>query len=297
MISVIQNKTGSGIVIRVGGISGDHDHYDADQTYRSLPPPTPDPAGDVFNWTLGPSYYKGFANFPNTDFTWQVPINILGPHLPVDPFTQAEQVLKYIPAGSLSSLEIGNEPDLCVVQGARESSYDEAAYVQQWLETATNLIMNFSNSLKGPVLQALVFSSGVDQKLWNASAAFVDRINSNRIVDSVSCHHYQVPNSATARLGADLMNRTAAVEGLNIFRNLIAYMQSAHPNIPFVIGEVNSALGNVGNTDLEGVFGSGLWGVDMMLYALSIVRYLSNHSASTMCSLCLSGLLSRTSQD
>ena len=265
-------------MIRVGGTSGDHDHYNASQTYPSLPPPTPDPAGAVFNWTLGPSYYEGFANFPGTNFTWQVPINILGPHLSVDALAQAKQALQYIPAGCLSSLEIGNEPDLYLAQGVRGSTYSEATYVQQWLETFTNLVGNFSTLLQGPIFQALAFSSGVDQTQWNASSAFGNGINSNGNVASVSYHHYQVPNSDTARLGPDLMNHTAVAEGLDVFRNPIAYMQKAHPEIPFVIGEVNSALGNVGNAGLEGIFGGALWGVDMMLYAMSIVSYFSHSS-------------------
>lgn len=82
LISVIQSKLGMNMIIRVGGTSGDFETFKSSQTDdAALSPNPPDPRGAVSNWTFGPSFYEGFANFPGANFTWQDPVNVKGPHL------------------------------------------------------------------------------------------------------------------------------------------------------------------------------------------------------------------------
>lgn len=72
------------------------------------------------------------------------------------------------------------------------------------------------------------------------------------------------------------MNHNNIVAGLQQFITPINTVRALSPGTELVLGEVGSAL-NPGNQDyiFEGVFGDALWTVDYLLYALTMVRYLS----------------------
>ena len=69
------------------------------------------------------------------------------------------------------------------------------------------------------------------------------------------------------------MNHNAIVNGLSQFSGPISFLQNNEDTIPFHLGEVGSAL----NPDhlyapILGMYGTALWTVDYMLYAMSMVR-------------------------
>lgn len=66
------------------------------------------------------------------------------------------------------------------------------------------------------------------------------------------------------------------------FKDRIAYMKGEHPDIPFLIAEAASALGNgtgIRDFDLTASLGTALWTVDWLLYAATLV----SHSAPSCC--------------
>ncbi|KAI9746229.1 MAG: hypothetical protein M1818_000910 [Claussenomyces sp. TS43310] len=68
------------------------------------------------------------------------------------------------------------------------------------------------------------------------------------------------------------MNHTDTTSRFAHFLTPIAYLQENYPAIPFVLGEVGSDLNptpRVNDNALEAAFGSTLWTVDFMLYAMS----------------------------
>lgn len=62
------------------------------------------------------------------------------------------------------------------------------------------------------------------------------------------------------------------------FKDRIAYMKSEHPDIPFLIAEAASALGNgtgIRDFDLTASLGTALWTVDWLLYVATLVSHYS----------------------
>lgn len=71
------------------------------------------------------------------------------------------------------------------------------------------------------------------------------------------------------------MNKSAIRNSTDVrFKDRIAYMKSTYPDIPFLIAEVGSALGNgtgIRDFDLTASLGTALWTVDWLLYTATIV--------------------------
>ena len=109
---------------------------------------------------LGTDYFETFANFPNTNFTFQVPLAQTQGSPSLDSLEQTRLALDNITLQRLDSLEIGNEPNLYVSQGVRASGYDPAEYVEDVLDYEKCLKGNLTLP-SGPLIQALTYANGV----------------------------------------------------------------------------------------------------------------------------------------
>jgi hypothetical protein len=69
------------------------------------------------------------------------------------------------------------------------------------------------------------------------------------------------------------MNHKFILQNLNQHLSDIKFLKEKFPSIPFVLGETNSESVNIDMEAYEGVFGDTLWGVDYILYGMSIVSY------------------------
>ena len=68
------------------------------------------------------------------------------------------------------------------------------------------------------------------------------------------------------------MNHADIVNGLSQFLAPISYLRSAHPQVPFHLGEVSSDLNSDNpNYTVGGAYGAALWAADYMLLAMSMV--------------------------
>ena len=68
------------------------------------------------------------------------------------------------------------------------------------------------------------------------------------------------------------MSHTWITTGLDVFRPTITYLQDNYSGVAFVLGEVGRKLRDPdGDENLLGIFGSALWTVDFMLYAMTLV--------------------------
>ena len=68
------------------------------------------------------------------------------------------------------------------------------------------------------------------------------------------------------------MNHTFLISGFNAFRSDFEYMRTNFPDVQVVLGESGRYTDTQGSLDpSEGIFGSALWTVDYLLYAMSLV--------------------------
>lgn len=71
-----------------------------------------------------------------------------------------------------------------------------------------------------------------------------------------------------------LMNHTFIAQGLNRFLPAIKFIEKQLPHVDLVLGEVGRyPPPDTPSTDVQSIFGSALWNVDYLLYAMSLVRY------------------------
>ena len=127
------------------------------------------------------------------------------------------------------------------------------------------------------IYQGLAIASGAQFPPWDVPTLFNAGVDTNPSdLKSVSYHYYQTYYNNN--ISTTLLNHTDTVSHLSVFEPSLAYLQSS-PNtstIPFVLGEIGSALNGVVNGNqvndfsLEGVLGSAIWTVDFLLYAASI---------------------------
>ena len=242
----------------------DNAQYDPSQTAAVVRPPNQEGLNVPINITLGNSWFEGYQTLP-AKWVLDVPLQ----HFTVEQSVQFAQVgLQYITPANLQSIEIGNEPDLYGIP------YQD--YVDKFKEYAVAISGNIT-SLPASIYQGLTISSGAPLPPWDVPTLFDAGIDTDPSdLTSVSYHYYQTFKNNN--ISTTLLNHTDTVSHLSVFKPSITYLQS-NPNtstIPFVLGEIGSALNGVENGnqvndfDLEGVLGSAIWTVDFLLYAASI---------------------------
>ncbi|KAK0638316.1 Beta-glucuronidase [Lasiodiplodia hormozganensis] len=277
MLSTFAAKTGAKTYLRVGGTTQDHFRYDPAQA-EAVRFENPDLAtfSSLFaNITVGSGWLDGFGQFSGDNVVWDLQVFLARKNLS-NAVAFAKDCVDAIGAGNLNALEIGNEPDLYNAVGFfpgqtdRPADYGPEDYVAEFTEFADAIEGNVSALESGPNFQALAYSNLVADP-WNEQNAF-DAGLSKELVKSVSEHFYQSEDGED--MAATLMNKAAIRSKTDArFKDRIAYMKSEHPDIPFLIAEAASALGNgtgIRDFDLTASLGTALWTVDWLLYVATL---------------------------
>lgn len=281
LLGIIANKTGSPPHFRVGGTSGDRTTFHADQTtaieYEKSGPGSQIP-GKV---TIGPSFYEAFDTFRELDTQYIYMVTFpLGLE---NALIQARYAVDAI-QGDLEGLEIGNEVDLYVGQGVRPRSWTEKDYVREWKAIArpiTEQVLENNSYGIDPdfIWQALGFAGPRPGAGFTLAEAFEeDGIDSDHNVKSVSVHHYMTRFTAATTRQARFMNHTNIVGNVNLLLRWKEYLDAHYQHLPLYIAEANSDSATDTRPvtyELQEVFGSALWKVDFLMFAMSvsIARY------------------------
>ncbi|KAJ7731670.1 hypothetical protein DFH07DRAFT_755558 [Mycena maculata] len=265
LMSAISTRTGVPVSIRVGGTSMDNTIFNASNPAPLTPTGDEAVCGINTNRTIGSPWLSAFKSFnPGTRFTVELP---LARHDPVNRTVFAQACIAAMPdqIQQLDAIEIGNEPDLYPLFPQppcgpdRPSSYGPDDYAAQWKGAVNNLSKQVG-ALKGQKAwyQALTFSSGVNQKIWNLTSTYGWTLDSQNY--SYQTKAYQ------------LMNHSITVSEMqSAFGTAISFLKTKR--IPFILGEVGSALGVdncTPNPELYGSLGGALWTADFMLHAMTM---------------------------
>lgn len=86
---------------------------------------------------IGPAFFDGFRNFPDTPFSWQINMgktfNISGG---LQNALEVAELVMHAVGSRLESFEIGNEPDIFYRVDHRPESYTANDYIREWNEYA-----------------------------------------------------------------------------------------------------------------------------------------------------------------
>ncbi|KAK1984999.1 beta-glucuronidase [Colletotrichum cereale] len=264
--------------IRVGGNTQDYALYDGSLPYavngtydaaRSKDYPT-----TVY---IGPSFFESYGTLADTKFTHGFNLG-LGANRSEGWETLRATVplaCRAIGRANLDVWEYGNEPDLfsTSAQGpVRPPSWDEAAYVAQWLNGTREiaaLLADACPDFPQPPPFAAPSNAGTANRL-RAPAQWAAGLNADANLALFSTHNYvSGAESPGVTLQATLMNHSRTVDSVRAHAREYADMTARFPDLPpHVLGEHNS-LYNQGKPGLSNSFGAALWGVDFNLYAAS----------------------------
>ncbi|KAL7929227.1 glycoside hydrolase family 79 protein [Trichoderma chlorosporum] len=256
---------GSGIVVRVGGNSGDRAIYDPTLTTSTA---SACPNADPGAWQcIGKTFFESYGGFPaGTRYSHQFNLGAYNSSGWATLEATVPLACKAL-AGQLEFWEVGNEPDL-FTGSRRPSTYNASQYATEWLNTTAHFesylhkaCPQLYNSLKyiAPSLSSPGARLHIDD-------IFPDEGNATEKITQVSVHNYM--NGATVpgvTLQNTLMSHTAVV---NSITNHVNYAKTSTIDAEYIIGEHNSLYGG-GASGLSDVFGAALWAMEFSLYAAS----------------------------
>ena len=176
------------------------------------------------------------------------------------PARQAQYFLKNMPAGSIESIELGNEPDLYAQNGTRKPSYKFGDYLAEFNSRESGLRSALPAGLKvmGPSWSGLGNLKYLPQFL----AAESPRLN-------IVSQHWYVDGACGGKNFPPkfLLNATTSSAGAQAVASSVALAHSE--GLLFRIGEMNSIAcdGEVGVTD---TFASALWMIDSLFELASV---------------------------
>ncbi|RDB31001.1 Beta-glucuronidase [Hypsizygus marmoreus] len=277
----LNQLTGAPPRIRIGADSEDHTNFNqAVQTtqtvFRAITATVPYP--EALNITVGDAFYNA-AQFlpPNTRVTWGLN---LGQNNLTAAFLEAKSIIKAFSSPAirnsgivLDAIEIGNEADLYLSNGARPRTYSIPQYVKEWTAFATS------------TSSAIGISSSSSTKFWGIAFAGSSHSTSGfspqsvinqgllsstagSAIATVSQHHYSGSFcSGSKGLLQDLMTKSTIRGNLSAFSPDITAVRAK--GLDYVFGETNSYACH-GAPGVSNTAGAALWTLDYLLFATQI---------------------------
>ena len=231
--NLLKNLTayGSGpMIVRIGGNSTD--------TSQEPNPSTIQPFVELAN-AIGAQFYLG------------INLGTGNQKLAVD---QAQAFTRQMPSGSLSALEIGNEPDSYADKHLRNASFRFPDYLSQFDVWRQQILPHLP-----PGTRVLGPSWAYPASLANVDAFLASE---HSYLFAVSQHFYVSDACQGHSNPVDILLRPSSTSGAAA--RIQAGVAAAHRyGLPFRVDELNSiACG--GQAGVSDVFGSALWAIDLM---------------------------------
>ena len=161
LLANLGNFTGVPPHLRIGGNSGDNMLYDPSITGYNLRP-NPNPTGQgstpTDNWFFGPQWFAALDRLPaNTPVTYGLNLAYQGSDAAQRILLQANASMNALKNVKVVGLEIGNEPDLFVQNGYRNSGWSATQYGDEWAAAAQQI---YNNVLKPLNISSNFFEPG-----------------------------------------------------------------------------------------------------------------------------------------
>ncbi|KAJ9157257.1 Glycoside hydrolase family 79 protein [Pleurostoma richardsiae] len=272
LFNAISSRTGVPTIVRIGGTSLDHAIFDLSQQENVIWPEGDDD-GLESNITFGSTWFDSLGVLNNTKYMLQFPLARDNGTNYTNAVEFVQSCIDAMGVEKLQSIEIGNEVDLFVTQGFRNSSYGPENYADEVKTYMDLLSRNITELPDGKIFQIFDKSSEVDEEAWtidnfiNETEDMIDLSD----VQTIAAHYYQTYDGDD--LQSTLLNHSYTVSKTNEY--FLPFIKAAKANnFTFIIDEVGSSLGNNAESQpdyhLAASLGSAVWTVDWLLYVMSI---------------------------
>ncbi|KAJ5092612.1 hypothetical protein NUU61_007482 [Penicillium alfredii] len=267
IVNEIGSRMSKPLVIRIGGTSGDHIFFRADQKNA-----TTCTSGWACNlnskdtFYIGPSYFDTLKRFKNASMSVQAPMQV-NPEMK-NTMAYIDHAWKALGQDRVDSIALGNEPNWYKYP---ENENSVAQYVKAGKEIEERVVKEYS--LTGDAARIFqvgeIASQGVKSDKFSLEDVVkgFDKTGRSKLA---ALHFYQLTekfhdksNYTAELLQEKLMNHTVIKNHLRPYAKDAAKIGS----LPLVISEVGSALGNSPVWFGAG-FGAAIWAVDFHLTAM-----------------------------
>ena len=254
LVTSVQKRVGSQIIIRVGGTTGDTLVYNPDQSEAAVCLNGDCPVGSTASYSLGPSYFNGFKSFPKQQFSFQVPLST--PLNLTGSVEYAKNAYQAIGGNRVAAIAIGNEVDLHVGEYTIQNYVSDAQKLEAGVRTTTGAA--------GRIFEVLDLSGGDNSTNgFTVQSAFQNGIDRANNVKFVAAHWYQVPTNEVTfdptTLQQDLLSHSAITSLFSqSYAAGVQYVAANEPDVSYVISESGSSLFYPPENFQDG-FGAALW--------------------------------------
>jgi hypothetical protein len=165
---------------------------------------------------------------------------------------QAKTFVKYMPAGSLDAIEIGNEPDDFFKNGMRPKTYSDQDYFQDFRKWRDGIV---------PLLPAGMKLAGPAWAFTHPAESITTLLDENAEAWSIFTQHVYVTHPEAKPPDDILLQPASVTKGIVRVTDAIAAVH-AH-GVLYRVGEMNS-ISHGGEEGISNAFGSALWSIDDM---------------------------------
>ncbi|KII84460.1 glycoside hydrolase family 79 protein [Plicaturopsis crispa FD-325 SS-3] len=277
----LKEITGTPPWIRIGADSEDHTNFNPRIQFSQTKFPAETatvPYPEASNITVGDGFYSAVAHLPpGTHVIWGVNFgqaNLTAAYLETRSIVKAFDSPAVREAGiTLDFIEIGNEADLYINNGARNSSWNIQQYVAQWTTFAANVSaaagINADSRVK--FVGAAFAESTRTTSGFSPQSAFKAGLldsPSGAQVKLISQHHYSGSFcSGSGGLLQNLMTKATIRSNLSSFSPDITATHAK--GLSYFLGETNSYSCH-GAPGVSNTAGAALWALDYALYSSQI---------------------------
>ncbi|KAI6085613.1 hypothetical protein F4821DRAFT_240157 [Hypoxylon rubiginosum] len=254
------------------------DETQANWTWINNPSATGNGALKSDSMLIGPRFFETANRLPKgTTVTWGLNLAYQQPDYIEKITTMAKQVLTNCPNLTITSFEIGNEPDLYLQNGFRTGQWGGQVYTQQWLDRASAIYE-----------QVLKPHGGIPSNFFEAGATASTIGTDFQITDLVSYSiDTKASDSQTPYLSAwnqhdyyyyiGVSGYPVSLERLTTLRTtedqfaawLDQIAQAQETPYPYALREMG-VVGPIGLSGVTDVFGAALWTLNFLLYTASV---------------------------
>ncbi|EGN99003.1 glycoside hydrolase family 79 protein [Serpula lacrymans var. lacrymans S7.3] len=273
--------TGEPPWIRIGADSEDHTIFSPGVEYEEdiFPPSTAiTPYPEATNISAGYAFYEIISHLPaGTHVHWGVNLgqyNITAAYLETKAMIEAFNTPAVKQAGiTLDFIEVGNEADLYISNGARNSSWDPTEYISQWSTFAANVsdAAGLSPTSYTKFIGGAFAGSSHNVTWFSPQAIFFGGILNSEpgsLIRTISQHDYS--GSFCTGSGAvlqQLMTKSYIRGNISVF---IPDISATHAQgLDYIIGEGNS-MSCHGAPGVSNTAGAALWVLDYSFFASQV---------------------------
>ncbi|PBK65665.1 glycoside hydrolase family 79 protein [Armillaria solidipes] len=274
----LKSLTGIPPSIRIGADSEDHTNFNPNVEFSEAIFPdvsTVVPYPEATNLTVGDGYYQTARFLPSgTHVTWGINFgqkNLTAAFLAARSIASAFSSPAMKDAGvTLDFVEIGNEADWYINNGARPSNWTSVDYTREWTEFANNIsqTVGISSTSRTKFFVGSFVTSTHSTTGFSPQAIYADGILDSEPGASIarfSQHGYAGAfREGMVGLLQELMTKS------NIRGNLSAFTpdieETHNRGLDYVLGEANS-YANHGAINVSNTAGAALWTLDYTLFA------------------------------